>query len=544
MRVSVTKTEEIASLVTENVHQSVNEDGSFNYVRGLLVLPEQDKADLREWRVYRRVIPGGQLALIAKGEGSATTALPEGEWEDPSPPITPGTTVCYFAQVLDQNANASPLALLNCMRITGPALPTPMLLPVKPAVVDRGGLRLNLEWACDPQGVDRFEVLIAQEGGGKPAIRGLTAVPRIGSGDTAAPATVSLPAFPDLSFHPFQTLRLGTGGFASGPAFSVQLSLTAQQLASYHFAVRAVEAGGGGVRAVGDVSNVVEATFVPNAAAQEAGVIPWPARPLPQRIVNPPADSDFQRGEGRILTLKEYIDLPFEGFTRLSDFQKEKFPAPTCFLIGAIFSPVQAELDGRVAFLTSAEKPPEKLFFPIRKDEDNAASAEPLGRFMLYRYQIPSAKTFPNAKANLVQCTPLISVVSRGPGTVGGQAGTIVCDPYIAIFPVPGQANSTNGFTSNSITQITLADGRPFLNGVQLAIGGTVSVPSLLPLSTTPPTVVTPPHLVGATGLICLKDPLPVTEGARYQHVLVLFDDRDEVTHVLPLDPVQQPVQN
>jgi hypothetical protein len=56
-----------------------------------------------------------------------------------------------------------------------------------------------------------------------------------------------------------------------------------------------------------------------------------------------------------------------------------------------------------------------------------------------------------------------------------------------------------------------------------------------LPLSYNP----LPPYLVGATGMILLKDPLPVTSGAKYRHLIVQFDARGEISRVIPLEPVQ-----
>jgi len=156
-----------------DTHEALNADGTVNPVRGTLVYAPDN---IREWRIYRRVHPDGGLALIQKSEGEPLESkaavekkIAAGLWVDEAMPSAPGTTVCYYAQIFDQNANPSPLSLLGCVRLVGAPLPTPMLAAVgEVALSAQGQPKFDLEWFCDPVGVERFEVLVGQEGGGAP----------------------------------------------------------------------------------------------------------------------------------------------------------------------------------------------------------------------------------------------------------------------------------------------------------------------------------------------------------------------------------------
>jgi hypothetical protein len=48
-----------------------------------------------------------------------------------------------------------------------------------------------------------------------------------------------------------------------------------------------------------------------------------------------------------------------------------------------------------------------------------------------------------------------------------------------------------------------------------------------------------PEYLRDATGIILLKDRLPVIAGAKYRHIIVCFSADGEISRVIPLTPVQ-----
>ena len=48
-----------------------------------------------------------------------------------------------------------------------------------------------------------------------------------------------------------------------------------------------------------------------------------------------------------------------------------------------------------------------------------------------------------------------------------------------------------------------------------------------------------PTYLKNSTGMIFVKDTLPVTQGAKYRHLVVQFEERGEIKRIIPLEPVQ-----
>lgn len=471
------------STVTGNppVHEAFTLSGDVNPISGSISYTDPG---VKEWRVYRRIGSDGPLSLVAKAEGDS---IPNpGTWTDDALPVAADSSVCYFGQIFDQNGNPSPLTPLGCTTLTNPDIPTPMLSPATITGQKADRMQVKLDWFCDPAGVDRFEILVARKGGGDPRVLGLS--PMISGGSTER-----VPAdFPDLSFHTYQTSRVG-GGIGGGPAFSVQIELPADKRA--FFAVKACGPGTAVARARGSVSNVATARWQIQPTGPQA-VIPWPARPLPGLFDHRQPIAGFTADEGPLWP----IVLP----TALG--------IPTGILVGLTRHPFEGNGLG-LTQLFSPEQP-ENYLFKLREDSSTATSLEALMPFMLYRYQVDSV-AFKNARANLVQCTPLIDRLSwKVEGDLkSGNAYHAVRDPFFQIVPLTYQ--------------------------IPLPVAGnwsdTASPVMGLPLSYNP----LPAYLEDATGMILLKDPLPVTTGAKYRHLIVQFDTRGEIKRVIPLDPVQ-----
>jgi hypothetical protein len=472
------------STATENppVHEAFGPTGTANPISGSILFPEGQ--GVREWRVYRRVGSDGPLVLIAKAEGDA---IPNpGTWQDDALPAANGSTVCYFGQILDQNANPSPLQPLGCVTLLNPDLPTPMLSAPSISEGSGGLMRVELEWFCDAAGVDRFEILAALEGGGTPEVSGLSSL--ISGGITE---TVS-GDFPNLAFHTYQTPRVG-GSMGGGPSFKIKLEVPA--VPSVHFSVRACGPGNPTARTRGSASNVVTAQWQLQAAGPQA-VIPWPARPLPGLFDHRQPIEQFTKGEG-----------PFWPVIPPLEFQ-----TPTGILVGLARHPFELVESRATAQLFSPE-PPENYLFQLRENRDDASATGGLMPIMLYRYQVPST-AFPNARPNLVQCTPLIDRISwKIEGEKSGSLYYAVRDPFVIFVNLAEQIQlPLSGNWSDTATPVVgdafNADPRP-------------------------------PYLEGATGAILLKDPLPVTTGAKYRHLIVQFDARGEIKRVIPIEPVQ-----
>ena len=461
------------------IHEASNPDGSVNVIQGVIEIPPAQ--GVNEWRIYRRVGPEGSLSLIAKQEGSIPASS---VWEDDALPAANGVSVCYFAQVFDQNANPSPLYPLGCVTLASPDLPTPMLAPVELLEESGGVAQAQIEWFCDPVGVDRFEILIAQDGGGVPAIEGLSEV--LGESPLAGIAGDD----PGLSFYPFQTPRV-TSAFGPGPGFAMQIGVPADK--SLHFAVRACGPGPF-PRPGGSASNVVQARWQ-SPPGEEQPVIPWPARPLPGTYDMRRNIETYAPGEGPLWTLK----MPVE------------FDIPTTFLVGLVAGEIEESGESKSSQI-QGELPPEKLLFKLRTSVDDGSSLEPLMPFMIYRYQMPSPD-FPTARPNLVQCTPLLDRISWVRAPFGKDPGFLISDPFFRVTRFDGA--------------LPIPLSGPWSNGV-------------LPVTGDPSAAATrPPYLGASTGMILVDDPLPVILGAKYRHLFVRFTDRGEIRQVIPLEPVQ-----
>ncbi len=480
-----------------NAHEVANADGTVNPVRGTLVYAAPE---IREWRIYRRVHPDGDLALIQKSEGNPLESTATGKkiaagfWENDSLPSTPGTTVCYYAQIFDQNANPSPLTLLGCVPLKGAPLPTPMLTEVNTVASGKDNQpEFVLEWFCDPVGVERFEVLIAQEGGGEPQVVGvvpvqLDPVPFTTAdleGGNPNAGLQTMPGRLDLRAHGFQTGPVGSAGMGAGPRFATILTVTDPLPRSLVIAVRAVGAGRA-PREAGAASNAITVTTdftIGTIGGDPAGVIPWPARPLPP-VIGGLREESYGTREGPYLAIPTGTEGPADAATLILAGE-----VPAGLLVSASASGAQTDI-------SKSAGAPESLFWHHRPVRDDAGTTEPLMPCIIYRHQLPS-EAFPNARANLVQCTPLLDRLSWQDLT--SPSVRRIRDPFICIF-------------------------------AKAAVTGNSKV-AQLPAKT--------PYLDDADAAIFIKDPLPVIAGARYQHLIVRFDDKGEISRVIACPPVQ-----
>ncbi len=468
------------------MHEAFDEDGSANPITGSISF--SDDQNVREWRVYRRVGTDGPLTLIARMEGDEVAS--PAPWMDDALPAASGARVCYFAQVLDQNANPSPLFPIGCTELVNPDLPTPMLAKAEVIDEDDGRMLVNLEWFCDPVGVERFEILIAREGGGIPEADGLTPYP--GGG----PVSIESDDYADLTFHRFTTGRVTGPNMGDGPEFSRIVGMDPTK--THFIAVRALGPGNPGMRAAGSASNVLGARWTPPDDGGPQPVIPWPARPVAPTFDHRRPIVTYTQEEGPLWALT----LPQE----LSNYA-------TQILVGVTRDPIE---ESRVEPFTKLETPapPEEALFRVRGDLENAGSLEDLMPFMLYRYQMPS-DLYPDARPNLVQCTPMIDRIAWRFIRTEEEEFYEIRDPYLRFYEFRGQEN------------------------FELPLAGTWTDDS--PPITGPPRGAEniPPYLQRATGLVLLNDMLPVTVGAKYRHLIVQFDDRGEIRRVIPLDPIQ-----
>jgi hypothetical protein len=471
---------QIAS-ATPPVHESSEPDGTVNPITGSITYPAGQ--GVREWRVYRRVGSDGALSLIAKAEGDS---IPNpGTWVDDALPAENGVNVCYYGQIIDQNANPSPLTNLGCATLVNPDLPTPMLAEPDIIAESPDGIKIKLEWFCDPVGVDRFEILCAADGGGIPELTGLS-----DALDTSA-TTGLLAERPDLEFYPYQTPRVG-GAIGSGPGFGMEI--TAPSDKPLFFAIRACGPGEY-PRSHGSASNVVTARWVPTVSGPQP-VIPWPARPMPGEFDHRRAIESYAAGEGPLWPTVMPTDYGF----------------PTGILIGLTRHTI-LRTSIRASTLVDTRSTPDTWLFKVRESSGDATQLANLMPFMVYRYQVASS-AFPSARANLVQCTPLIDRISGIYVKSEKEEGYQVYDPFLL-------------FVGSAQTNIRVPFSGPWNDNKPPVLD--------FPYSTTN----RPAYLENSTGLIFVKDTLPVTVGAKYRHLIVQFEERGEIKRIIPLQPVQ-----
>ncbi|MFM2220721.1 MAG: hypothetical protein RLZZ553_469 [Verrucomicrobiota bacterium] len=469
------------SSATPPVHESSEPDGTVNVISGSITFPLGQ--GVKEWRVYRRVGPDGSLSLIAKAEGS--TIPNPGTWVDDALPAENGVEVCYYGQILDQNANPSPLSIIGCVTLANPDLPTPMLsdAEILSEITDR--VTIKLEWFCDPVGVDRFEVLCAADGGGIPSLTGLSEVL-----DTTAITGLSAER-PDLEFYAFQTPRVG-GAIGSGPGFGMEI--TAPTDKPLFFVVRACGPGEY-PRSHGSASNIVTARWKPVVTGPQP-VIPWPARPMPGDFEHRRPIETYAYGEGPLWPTVMPLDYGF----------------PTGILIGLTRQTILRS-SIRSSTLVDTTTTPDSWLFKVRESSGDSSQLTNLMPFMVYRYQVPSTR-FPSARANLVQCTPMIDRISGIYINSTKEKGYEVSDPFLL-------------FVSNSQTSIQV----PYSGTWTDTVAPTLDYPFN--------SANRPNYLTNSTGMIFVKDTLPVTQGAKYRHLIVQFEERGEIKRIIPLQPIQ-----
>jgi hypothetical protein len=205
-------------------------------------------------------------------------------------------TLCYFAQLFDQDGNPSAIVRLGCVESLGTEnLPKPVVTLAQvapsagpaPAIVPGA-----LEWFCPRPGVERFEMAIVPPPPGSPQVVWLP-VP----GAQEAIGT-------DYGILLSPRLPAGYGGDGSEFAHAVNLL----RGVNYHVRVRAIRTSvapdGSPMQASGEWSDEVPFTLAVVSGEPTGPQVPWPARPVP--AINPAVevfaefDADFQEQIGRV----------------------------------------------------------------------------------------------------------------------------------------------------------------------------------------------------------------------------------------------------
>ena len=440
-----------------------------------------------EYRLYRSV-DGGPLTLMAQGDApfdinnQNKTVV---RTDDAMPPSA--SRLCYFAQVLDENGNGSPMSFLGCKEVKPPKLPKPVLAEPQ-AAGSNGNPLVTLNWFCPTSGVYRFQVMVQradQPGSGQPTGLSSSRLATLAGFDSTAryagltPATrfrkfrvsskIALSAFDEAQVTP----PLGAN-FGPGPQFSLTASVVPN--VPYNISVAAMDAQGN----VGDASLIWKFTWVPPVVLP---TVPWPARPLPpvkpfNDSVRPVFGATFNQASliwdgNRQLDHRYPVGIMIGGFSSLPNGSQVAYNVGTSNFLSYFVTHLAQAIDPNSLIVTC-------------QSSDPTRKGQPLLPIVVYRQQITNAN-FPRVSGNLTQVTPLLEHI----------------------------AYSVTGSPFNILT-VTVKD-RLIAGGFTM-IGDGVLVPAMF-----------------------LRDQQPTIIGASYQYWVVRLNEKREIDEVIPAGTVDMP---
>ncbi|MDP0490198.1 MAG: hypothetical protein Q7Q71_04020 [Verrucomicrobiota bacterium JB023] len=484
--------------------------------------------DIREVRIYRRVGHDGDLQMISQLSGQSALDA-HYEWKEAAPTLVHGVDVCYFAQTFDEHGNSSPLTRIGCVTVVNEDFGVPIVMD--PINLDPNGTYplMELNWFCDPVGIDRFEVWVAAAGMADPGIQSSDLTNSI---ESEGNLVYQDDQGNDLTFSVHRTKSLSSG-FGDSGEFSVTMAVPPNK--KLYYAVRPIgpqvqDASSGEFEyATGDFSNIVSDTWVAPAEPLQ-DVLPWPAKPLTGVSEIEIPVEDYIQGEGPFFA----YPLPWEIMNQ--------YGASAGILCG-VFPRVYCSEQDKEPETYRADFPggtdPMDWLFKYRRqpgEEVTTDDLESLGSFVVYRYQRPSS-LYPDAQPNLVQITPLIDRMAyktevqkyNFDGTSVEYECYRVQDPFFifepadpSVFRVP-----VSGTFSRNPNQFKVGSYNP-------------SSPSS-PAYTEPLDPGLPAGFQSSASSIWIRDTQPVASGATYQYLIVAFSERGEIKRVIPTNTITHP---
>ncbi len=345
---------------------------------------------VEEWRIYRRV-DGGDLTLIEQGL-SGTGAVTEVVAEDKGAGIAYGATLCYYLQYFDVNGNPGPMTLIECIDVQG-NLPKPTLVSLTSSGTTVEP-KMEMEWFCAPDGVERFHIWIAAD---PDALAELSVdyCTRL-EGTNVYPAV-----FPDgttntLTFAVFQSGRVGVNfGSASNPVFTAHANIRLGE--EYTVFVRAVGVGNG----QSDDSGVLQFSWY--APTEKGPEVPWPVRE-PVHVQTEPYGSGF----GAVL-----LDYP-----TVTVINEDRVGIRVGEFSGRIVGKPGSETT--IYFL-------DDLMDYVFTNAHPGVSGETMFPFVIYRRQVTNS-LYSTVSGDLYQVSPLIETIYYEPNP--SATNLVVYDPY------------------------------------------------------------------------------------------------------------------
>ncbi|MCC6232340.1 MAG: hypothetical protein IT580_06825 [Verrucomicrobiales bacterium] len=413
-------------------------------------------ARAREYRLYRRT-DDGPLSLIAQG---SLPHLPEsvpagGRRMMRRDEVVPDASarLCYFAQVLDEHGNASPLSPLGCVVVRPSALPAPILARPE-ALGSRGDPAVRLKWFCPPAGIQRFEVAM---------------VPREGAQRKDAPRTPGVVVAPPrrpVTRRPstfeaegrvlarvkdrWLTALVDREGSQSGPQFEAVFGVT--EGIEYDVFVTALGVPAGGLQLRSKPSFAHPFQWKPETPSRGEDEVPWPARPLPALLrFNP--------------------ELAVEWLPAQSIAWPTNLHAGAVGLVVGHLPTLSTEAAGEWYALgvhrpgSVPEHDPNRALLSLQ-DSERGGRRGSLFPAVLYREQVTN-RWYPQVSGELIQVSPWVREVQWAELPQRDLALVALTDPFFAVRKSPVELLEEGENGRDSRRRLVLLDRTPVVSGAR-----------------------------------------------------------------------------
>lgn len=427
-----------------------------------------------EYRLFRR-INDGPYTQVAQGQAKYAGASPINavRRDDDGLPST-DCTICYYAQTVDRDGNASAMVRLEpCIERKSFSLPRPRLSPPVAGGTAESA-KMKLTWMCPPQGVERFLISVKARGG--PAAQstlesfstfaltsplaarvvyyhssdsdlkvtvGSQAAGPVGQASNPNQISVVNVASTKMLFEKFVNLAnfitppLGNG-FPAEPPFTAEFDV--QPGVSYTVYVQAVRGVVIGGKGRGPAS--ASYTFDWGDPAPPEPAVSWPARPMPEVT----SITAVQAGEADPILWPAHLNGQRPVGVRLAQLVSHG----TEDFVMAAGEVVYAPYSGSKGY--GRHNPNAQVIKPIG---DGTRQAQGV---VLYRQQVANS-VFPTVSGDTIQVSPLVRQIAWIPTMLGNRFGARLIDPYFAVTHTV-----TNGDEINSTLDLWLLDNQGVVN--------------------------------------------------------------------------------
>jgi hypothetical protein len=374
-------------------------------------------------------VDSGPLSLLCVGP--VTNLLSTIDCCENGPPVN-GGTICFYVQLLDENGNPSPMALIQCVD-TDPhtALPVPTLAKITPTG-NLGSPGMNLSWFCPPYGVERFEVRVVGLPT-QPNTNGTNfSVQLAGTGATPWMLYTNASISVSFPFCAFITPRIGPGFGNNGALFQVPCNI--ELGTTYHVAVRAL----GKNSYPGGFSLFESFVWTATNPPPEAPQVPWPA-------LGPPAvNANFA-----------------SNFIAQAAFLTPSSPQPSLRWNARPGLGVLVGVGDVGANRVETIQGPARVFAAFDPNlalqtNQQGASIFPLA---MYRYQVPNVN-FPVTSGDTIQVSPLMENIAFQYLGNATQTNTLIHDPFMGV-------STTTPASNHNVLWLWVRDTQPQISGAR-----------------------------------------------------------------------------